>query len=308
MLSLNRLLRRKIKKITVIICLFFCVALSACNKYDRIEVRISAGDWIVLDKTGAEKAYQIIQKFENGDYREIRPDDMGKGNLDFYICLKKGNSQTIYDTRGPELAKVMFDQTYHAFKVNSDFYNDLVDFYEDYFPLLYSIEYSPVDPVVYCEHDGRFTPDQESIYRLYGEIRQTAWQYPGRPQYDGSYDDEICRIIYDDTVIKETIHLFSDFKVINGRKLPVNNTELVGFILPDTEIPDAGEYTSNVYTLILKEDRTGILKSGDMEYEIKLDISRQVIMGIDGEIPYRYKDKMISFEGIGGRIYLRKER
>ena len=295
------------RKLIVIICLFFCIALSGCSRYDRIEVRVSAGDWIVLDKSEAEKAYRIIQAFENGGYREIRPDDMGKGNLDFYICIHKGDSQTVYDTRGPEWAKTMPDQSYHAFKTNSDFYNELVTFYQNYFPLLYSIEYSSADPVVYCEHDGRFTPDQQSIYRLYREIRQSVWQYPSRLHYDGSYDDEICRIVYDDTVIKETIHLFNDFMVINGRKLPVNNAELARFILPDTEIPDAGKYSSDVYTLILKEDRTGILMSGDMEYEVKLDIAREIITGMDGEIPYRYKDKMISFEGIGGRIYLRKE-
>jgi len=296
-----------VKKIMILICLFFCMTLTACSKYDRIEVRVSEGDWTVLDKEEAEKAYRIIEKFEKGGYREINPDDMGKGGLDFYIRVSKGNSQTVYDTRGPEWAKAMPDQTYHAFKVNSDFYSELVTFYENYFPLLYSIEYSPADPFVYCEHDGRFTPDQESIYRLYGDIRQTAWQYSSRPRYVGSYDDEICRIFYDDTVIKETIHLFSDFKVINGRKLPVNNTKLVRFILPDTEIPDAGTYSSNAYTLILNEDRTGVFKAGDVEYDIKLDISRQVITGIDEEIPYRYKDQMISFEGIGGRIYLRKE-
>ena len=206
------------KKIMILICLFFCMTLIACSKYDRIEVRVSEGDWTVLDKEEAEKAYRIIEKFENGGYQEINPDDMGKGGLDFYIRVSKGSSQTVYDTRGSEWAKAMPDQTYHAFKVNSDFYSELVTFYENYFPLLYSIEYSPADPFVYCEHDGRFTPDQESIYRLYGEIRQSAWQFPSRPQYEGSYDDEICRIFYGDTVIKETIHLFSDFKVINGRK------------------------------------------------------------------------------------------
>ena len=79
------------------------------------------------------------------------------------------------------------------------------------------------------------------------------------------------------------------------------------FILPDTQIPDAGVYVSDVYTLKLNEDRTGVFKTIDLEYDIKLDISRNVIMGIDGEIPYRYKDLMLSFEGIGGRIYLRKE-
>ena len=295
------------KKLLIVICLFFCVALSACSRYDRIEVRVSEGDWIILDKTEAEKAYQIIQKFENGSYREMNPNDMGKGGLDFYIRVSKGNSQTVYDTRGPEWAKAMPDKTYHAFSVNTDFYDELAGFYERYFPLRYSIEYSPETPVVYCEHEGRFMPDQESIYRFYGEMRWSAWQYPSREQYDGGYDDEICRIIYDDSLIKETVHLFNDFKVINGRKLPVYDAELVRFILPDTQIPDAGVYVSDVYTLKLNEDRTGVFKTIDLEYDIKLDISRNVIMGIDGEIPYRYKDLMLSFEGIGGRIYLRKE-
>lgn len=296
------------KKVIIIICLFLSMFFSGCDRrYDTVEIRLNQGDWTVLGKAEAEKIYRIIQKFESSGYREMKPDDMEKGGLDFFIRVSRSGSQTVYDTKGPEWAKAMPDRTYHAYKVNSDFYSELAGFYENYYPLLYPVEYSPEKPEIHREDSDRFVPDQESIYRLYSEIRQSVWEYPERDEYDGNYDDEICSIVYDDSVIKETVHLFDGFMVINGRKLAVHDPELIRFILPDTEIPAAGLYSSSAYSLILQEDRSGTLKSMDMEYDIKLDISRQIITGLDGEIPYRYKEGMLSFEGIGGRIYLRKE-
>ena len=294
------------KKIIIIVCTLCCFLFSGCSKYDTVEIRLSRGDWTVLSRSEAEKAWEIIQKFEKGNYPEISPAEYTKGGLDFYIRVTCRGNQTVYDTRGPEWAIADPDQTYHQYKVGNDLYNDLAVFYEKYYPLLYSMEYSPAEPMIYGQHDGRYQPDQESIIRLYGEIRDTIWRYPDREEYSGSYDDEICRIEYDDSVIKETIHLFDEYKVINGRKMPVNDPELIRFILPDTEIPDAGSYMSDHYMLVLRENRSGVLRTADMEYDIRLDISRQVITGLDGDIPYRYKDRIISFDAIGGRVYLRK--
>ena len=294
------------KKIIIIACMLCCFLFSGCSKYDTVEIRLSRGDWTVLERPEAEKAWETIQKFENGNYPELNPAENNKGGLDFYIRVTNKGKQTVYDIRGPEWTVSDPDSTYHWYKVGDDLYGDLAVFYEKYYPLLYSMEYSPIKPVIYGQHDGRYQPDRESIIRLYGEIRNTIWQYPNREEYAGSYDDEICQIEYDDSVIKETVHLFNDFKVINGRKLPVNDPELIRFILPDTEIPDAGNYMSDHYLLVLREDRSGALKTADMEYDISLDISRQVITGLDEDIPYRYKDQIISFEAIGGRVYLRK--
>ena len=201
--------------LTILLLLFAC----AGPKYDNIYIASSA---IKLNEKDAAAVYEFLQNTVTNGTSSLKPEDKYIGGQTISICVENSKKTTQYAFLLDTLFVYESNGDSREYKINQEYFEN--EFYpfvskicDHYFPVYYQITNSTKQLSIIMKKDGEIKElEPEEILDV---SRIIAYNYLESEMVSNPIEGELCQIIIDDGIVNETIHCFSNYVVINNRKI-----------------------------------------------------------------------------------------